>query len=249
MTPAPHDRWLGGRLSLRQPANGHRVGTDAALLAAALSAPGPTLADVGAGVGAVGLACALRAPSANVSLVERDPDVADLARANVDANHLADRVRIVMADVEAAARRREAGLLDGSMHAVLTNPPFFSSREVRASPDPLRAGAHVMTGTLERWIAACAALLQPHGVFAMIHRADALSECLAAAQGRLGELIVLPVFAREGACATRILLRGRKGSRAKPSIAPGLILHGADGAFTAQAQALHRGEAWLDWGT
>ncbi|MBV1705232.1 MAG: methyltransferase, partial [Hyphomicrobiales bacterium] len=51
------DGFLGGRLTLRQPARGHRFGSDAALLAACA----PTdcdgeIMDVGAGVGAVGLA-------------------------------------------------------------------------------------------------------------------------------------------------------------------------------------------------
>ena len=52
------DRWLGGRLALVQPQGGHRVGTDAALLAAAAGTPEGRIADVGAGVGAVGLALA-----------------------------------------------------------------------------------------------------------------------------------------------------------------------------------------------
>ena len=31
-------------------------------------------------------------------------------------------------------------------------------------------------------------------------------------------------------------------------IAPALILHGADGRLTAEADAIHRGEALLKWG-
>ena len=51
------DELLGGRLVLRQPFKGHRVGSDAILLAAAAPRGGvKRLVDVGAGVGAVGLA-------------------------------------------------------------------------------------------------------------------------------------------------------------------------------------------------
>ncbi len=42
-------------------------------------------------------------------------------------------------------------------------------------------------------------------------------------------------------------MRGVKGSRAPFSIMPGLILHEADGRFTEQAEALHRGEGRLAW--
>ncbi|MGB6175434.1 MAG: methyltransferase, partial [Methylocella sp.] len=55
--PVVADAFLGGRLLLCQPAEGHRCGTDAVLLAAAAPADFSGLAiDVGAGVGAAGLA-------------------------------------------------------------------------------------------------------------------------------------------------------------------------------------------------
>ena len=57
-----------------QPKRGHRVGTDAALLvAAAGDARQGRIVDVGAGVGAVGLALAERNPLASVDLVESTP--------------------------------------------------------------------------------------------------------------------------------------------------------------------------------
>ena len=62
------DRWLGGRLALVQPQGGHRVGTDAALLAAAAGTPEGRIADVGAGVGAVGLALAQRSERASAEV-------------------------------------------------------------------------------------------------------------------------------------------------------------------------------------
>ena len=53
------DAVLGGRLRLRQPLRGHRVGHDAILLAAATAAQaGEHAVDLGAGVGAAGLALA-----------------------------------------------------------------------------------------------------------------------------------------------------------------------------------------------
>ncbi len=55
------DAVLGGRLRLRQPLRGHRVGHDAILLAAATGGrAGEHAVDLGAGVGAAGLALAAR---------------------------------------------------------------------------------------------------------------------------------------------------------------------------------------------
>src|ERR1700680_661082 len=67
------DAVLGGRLRLRQPLRGHRVGHDAILLAAATAArAGEHAVDLGAGVGAAGLALALRVAGLKVKLVEID---------------------------------------------------------------------------------------------------------------------------------------------------------------------------------
>src|SRR5258708_28337702 len=86
------DAVLGGALRLRQPRRGHRVGHDAILLAAACPAHGSEhVVDLGAGVGAAGLAVAARAPGVTVTLVEIDPDLAVLAADNARLNGLAAR--------------------------------------------------------------------------------------------------------------------------------------------------------------
>src|SRR5436309_8435164 len=86
------DAALGGRLRLKQPLRGHRVGHDAILLAAACPAQeGEHAVDFGAGVGAAGLAVAVRVAGVTVTLVEIEPDLAALAVGNARANGLADR--------------------------------------------------------------------------------------------------------------------------------------------------------------
>ncbi|MGB2598416.1 MAG: methyltransferase, partial [Pseudolabrys sp.] len=74
------DGILGGRLRIRQPLRGHRVGHDAILLAAATGARGGEHAiDLGSGVGAAGLALAARVPELTVTLVEIDAALCALA--------------------------------------------------------------------------------------------------------------------------------------------------------------------------
>lgn len=240
------DLLLDGRLRLRQRASGHRVGTDAILLAAMLSNPGAQIVDAGSGVGAVGLALALRAPQSCVRLVERDAQAAELARANVALNDLEGRVGVIECDLLDPGARRAAGLGNESASALYTNPPFYAEGSVRRSPDSARAAAHVLgPGGLDEWVRACLSLLAPDGRFAMICLPEGLAEVLAACENRLGALRILPVHARAGEDARRILVSGRKGSRAPLAIASSLVLHEADGRFTPRAQALHRGQAIL----
>ncbi|WP_375407713.1 tRNA1(Val) (adenine(37)-N6)-methyltransferase [uncultured Methylobacterium sp.] len=242
------DAWLGGRLRLRQPPRGaHRAGTDAVLLARLMTPqPGATICDLGAGTGAVGLAVAILDPSCRIVLVEGDPEVAGLARTNAELNGLADRVRVVEADILAgAAARHAAGLVPGLADLVLTNPPFFDEARHRPSPVTAKRQAHSFgTGDLDAWIATCADLLAAKGRLGLIHRADALGECLDGLRNRFGSLAIRPVHARAERPAIRILMTAQKGSRGPSTLLPPLVLQNADGRFTPEAEALHRGEAW-----
>lgn len=237
---------MGGRLSLRQPGSGHRAGTDAVLLAACLPASAQGRAvDVGAGVGAAGLSALTRAAMLGMSCVEIDPALADLCAQNIVENGLADRARAVTADILKPASRRATGLTDGGFDWAMTNPPFLDPAAARISPDAAKARAHVAQDGLEAWMKASVALLAPGGHFLMIHRADALADILASADGRIGGLRLMPVHAKANQPAVRLLVSGKKGSRAPLALLPPLVLHETDGGFTPVAEAIHRGEAGI----
>ncbi|HEY1781372.1 MAG TPA: methyltransferase [Roseiarcus sp.] len=245
-------RWLGGVLTLLQPRRGHRVGTDAALLVAAAGEAGRgRIVDVGAGVGAVGLALAKRSAPLSADLVEIDPGLAELAASNAARNGLEPQARILRIDALDPGARRKAGLSECADY-VVTNPPFFEAGTVRVSPDESKARAHVMPAdagaTLADWISASLAMLRPGGRFVMIHRPEALGAILAGIGSRLGGIALLPVHPAVGASAIRVLVSGVKGSKAPLRLAPGLILHEADGRLTAEADAIHRGQRLVAWG-
>ena len=230
---------FAGLVSLRQPPSGHRVGTDAVLLAAAAPVDGVTdMMEFGSGVGAAGLAVAMRAPQLRALLVEMDPLAAALARANALANGLSERARVEERDVLAPTPARA--------DLVIANPPWLPQGRNRVSAE--KGLAHVMpAGGLEAWTKAALAALRPRGRFLQVHRADALPLILAALDRRFGDIAVRPVYAKAGGEATRVLVCARKGSRAPFRMLPPLVLHEPDGGFTPWAAALHGGEALLSW--
>jgi tRNA1(Val) A37 N6-methylase TrmN6 len=242
--------FLGGKIRLQQAQTGHRSGTDAVLLAATVppSFTG-TVVDAGSASGAVGLSVAARVLGSTITCIEIDPDEADLARANILANGFQDRASVIEADLMADFKHRErAGLTGGEADWVLTNPPYLTEGKMRASPDPARQRAHMMPEDgLDRWIVACHALLKPRGKLTLIHRVDALQEILEALSGRFGDVRILPIYAHATGTATRLMIEGTKGSRAPLTLLSGLILHEPDGAFTPLADALHKGEAALNF--
>lgn len=218
------DGFLDGRLRLLQ-GRGHRAGHDAVLLASrAPPSQRGLILDIGAGAGAVGLMAAVLAPQATVGLVELDPASCALARENVAANDLGARVNVHEADLLSARSRRAAGLVEEAAALVLTNPPFYDPGRVRVTPDPAKARAHVATVGLAEWVRAALALLAPGGTFVMIHRADALAECLAAISNRLGDVSIEPIHSRPGAPAIRVLLSGVKGSKSPLRLLPSRVV-------------------------
>ncbi|MBI3704242.1 MAG: methyltransferase [Rhizobiales bacterium] len=237
------DAVLGGRLRLRQPLRGHRVGHDAILLAAATGAnAGERAVDLGAGVGGAGLALAVRVGGLHVTLVEIDAMLCALAADNARLNRLDDRVRALPADAEDAQVLAAAGFKPASIDRVLMNPPFNDPRRQNVSPDPRRRLAHAgEPGLLPRWVAAAAFLLKPQGVLTLIWRAEALADVLGALAGEFGDVAVLPVLPRPEAAAIRVLVRAVRGGGAKRRDEPALILNDAEGRPTAAAEAVLRG--------
>jgi tRNA1(Val) A37 N6-methylase TrmN6 len=242
------DAVLGGRLQLLQPRRGHRVGHDAILLAAAAGArAGEHVVELGAGVGAAGLALALRIEGLRVTLVERDADLVALAADNAARNGLADRVRAIALDVAASAQKfAAAGLAAGSADGVLMNPPFNDPARHRQSPHPGRHEAH--TGSpdlLPSWLRTASRLLRAEGVFTLIWRADELGRVLGLLGAHQGGISVLPVHPRADQPAIRILVRVHKGSRTPLRLYPGLVLGDPDGRPTGDAEAVLRHAASL----
>ena len=237
------DAVLGGRLRLTQKRSGHRVGHDAILLAAATGAQaGDRAVDLGAGVGAAGLALAMRVSDVSVTLVEIDPVLAAIAAENILRNGLGSRASAVVLDVTAPADVfAAAGLGPCAADHVLMNPPFNSADRQRASPDPERRSAHVAgEASLADWVAAAAWLLHSAGTLTMIWRADGLAHVLATLDQGLGGIVVLPAHGRAGEPAIRILVRATKGSRAPLTLLPGLALNDRSGRPTPEAEAVLR---------
>jgi tRNA1(Val) A37 N6-methylase TrmN6 len=239
------DMYLDGRLLLRQPRTGHRIGTDALLLAAATPALG-RICDLGSGVGAVGLALAMRG-TAQAVLIERDPVFADCARHNVERARFANRIRLVEADIfDRQAFVLDPALADQSFDVVATNPPYDQGLRGRRTPSHLKHTAHAMQGgDLADWLRTAVRLLRDGGVLTLIHRADRLNDVLAAMPKRAGGIIILPVQAQAPQSAVRILVRATAGSRASLTLLPPFVMHKHDGTFTPQAEQIHKGQATL----
>lgn len=209
-----------------------------------------TLADFGAGAGAAGFAVAARCDHATVALIENSPVMADYARRSLELpenTEIAQRCRIIEADLTLTGQRRiAAGLADNAFDYVIMNPPFNANAD-RATPHELKRSAHVMTdGMIEAWVRTAAATVGPRGGFAAIIRPSGLPQLLAALQGRFGGARIKPIHPRPDEAAIRVVVRAIYGSRGQLSLESPLVMHEPRGeGFSADADAIANGRASL----
>ena len=228
------DGFLGGRVVAQQTAGGFRSGLDAVTLAAAVPAhPGDEVLELGAGAGVASLCLAARVTDCKIVGIEIDPALADLARRNRAANNAS--IEFVCADIFdlPPALKRDFAHVFG-------NPPFHDGE---ASPDPVRDTALRDGGRLADWLALGLKRTVSGGTFTAILRADRLGEALAALPAR--GVRVFPLWPREGVAAKRVIVQAVKGSGAGLVLSGGIVLHPADGGYTAAADAVLRDGASL----
>lgn len=222
--------FLDGKVTVGQPEDGFRSGTDAVLLAAAVpAAPGQSVLELGAGAGAAALCLLYRVPGLALTGVEIDAGLAARAQANAAANGMTAQFTTGdILDLPPSLRR--------DFDHVLSNPPFHDGGQ--QSPDVARARALSDAGSLSQWLSTGLQRTVSGGFFTAIIRADRTPEALAAL-GQRG-VHLLPLWPRAGMAAKRVILLARKGSRAPFALLPGLVLHEADGRYTRETDAILR---------
>jgi len=246
--PAPaddftEDRLLGGRVVLRQPRQGYRAAIDPVFLAAAVPAQaGDSVLDVGCGVGAAMLCLARRVEECRVAGIDTQRELVRLAGDNVLLNGVGGRVTVMSGDLLRPPPRLEPG----SFAHAMANPPYLEAPSGTPPPDGGKAVAHVEgEADLAAWVKFALTMVRAKGSVTFIHRADRLDRLLAELCGRAGAIEFFPLWAGEGKPAKRVILRARKGVATPMRVLPGLVLHEADGRYTAAADAVLRDAAAL----
>ncbi len=230
---------LGGRVLLRQPKKGFRVSIDSIFLAAAVPAlENETVLDVGSGIGTAALCLATRANNIKVSAIEILKENVKYAAENIKLNQMQNRVEILHGNLTKAPPRLAAG----TFSHVMANPPFFDANEGRLSPiEQKKMANHEISADFEQWAKFCYLMVRPKGTITFIHRADRLDQILSYFYGKLGDIIVYPLWPMKGRQAKRVIVQGVRNSMGTMTLSPGLILHNeSNGSFTTEADEILR---------
>lgn len=166
------DSLFEGKLSLYQYTPGYRFSIDSVLLAhyAKISA-GEKVLDLGTGCGVIGLILLYRHFELDIQLtgIERQAELAALARENIEINGYQDQFTLYNEDV-ADCRRY---LQPESFSLVVANPPFYEPGAGRTSRDTQARVARQLDATgLDAFIEAASYSVKNRGRVVMIYPAE-----------------------------------------------------------------------------
>ena len=231
MAPITSDTFFNGRLLVAQPDRGYRYSIDAVLLAS-LPRPknGESLLDLGTGCGIIPLILAYRHPGLRITGVEVQPELARLARMNVDTNGLQDRIRIITHDL----RHLTVEMISGPVDWIVSNPPYRRTTSGRINPNSQRALArHEISLDLHQLLASVKRLLRTGGRFGIIYPSGRTVDLLGEMRGQnLEPKSMRCVHSHPGDAAKLVLVEGIMGGKSGLTIETPLSIYSSDGGYS-----------------
>ena len=214
------DKFLGGRLIIRQPKNGYRAGIDPVLLAASIQAKsGESILEIGCGVGVASLCLAQRIDGLQIMGLEIVPQIAQLARDNARENRLV--IKVLTGDIA----HMPSNLRNLQFDHVMANPPYFDRRRGSEATSILKERSKGEHTPLSAWTQAAGRRVKPKGFVHFIFRTERLPELLQALPSNLGSVEVIPLVPRSQKPSGLMILSARKSGRASFKLLPEIVMH------------------------
>lgn len=196
---------------------------------------GPAL-DLGTGTAAIPLILTARG-AADITAVELNPVMADIARRNVLLNQRDQMIRVVEGDY----RCLNQWFPSGAFAVVYANPPYREkSRGACSRADGIRRARHEETATLEDVLQAAKYALKYHGRLRMVHITERLAD-VAEAMRRfdIEPKVLQMIHGRLHKPAKLFLIEGIRGGHAGLTVLPPLIVHEADGSYSRVVRMMY----------
>lgn len=234
------DELFDGRVRIIQKKTGYRFSLDAVLLAhfAALI-PAASIIDLGTGSGIIPLILARKEATANITGVEVQPNLADMARRTIALNGFADRIAIVQDDLRELPRR----FAPSSFDLVVSNPPYYPLENGRINPDQEKAIArHEIKATLKDIISVSRYLISSSGSVLIIFPAKRLIEVVSVfmADG-LKPRSLRVIYSQLSGDAKLVVIEGCKGGNPELAVGKPFVIYGAAGEYSEEMKKIYGG--------
>ena len=190
--------------------------------------------DIGCGNAPIPLILSTKT-KANITGIEIQKEVSDMARDSVKLNHLEDRITIINEDVKEYAKTATPEYYD----IITCNPPYFEvQKNSRLNKNDYKTLArHEVTLNLQDILKISRKLLKNGGTLGLVHRPERLIDILTTMREYNIEpkkiRLIYPGKTKE---ANILLIEGKKNGKKGLKILPPLYSHNPDGTYTDEIQ-------------
>ena len=221
-----------------QDTDGFCFGMDAVLLANyALSAVNSEtkLLDLCSGTGIVPLLIAAKTECRELTGIELQADVADMASRSIELNHQEHRMKIIQGDLREI---KQMGM-DSGMNVVTCNPPYMNAG-LKNSTDRKLISRHEVMCTLKDVCYAAAYTLKSNGKFFMVHRPNRLVDIFnELRRAHLEPKRMRLVYPYENSEANMVLLEAVKGGKVQLTVEKPLVVYKEKNIYTDEIVSIY----------
>lgn len=236
------DHLLAEKMRIIQSPSVFSFSLDAVLLARFAHAPlgSGKIVDLCAGNGAIPLFLSARS-KAQITAIELQSRLADMAIRSVKYNNLEDRINIINDDVIGIAEK----IGYGQYNLVTCNPPYFPANEATEQNllESFAIARHEIHLTLDQAIQSASELLKQGGRAAFVHRPGRLLDIITSMRAhRIEPKRIRFVYPKEGKEANTLLIEGTKDGKPDLKVLPPLYVQDQAGNYTEEVRLLLYGE-------
>lgn len=223
-----------GNLKIYQPTEGYRFSVDAIILAHFVNLKRLNKAvDIGAGTGIIGMLLAKKYPGSEITMVEIQQELVEMAKNNILLNNLESRVKVYCMDAKVFEEK--------GFDLLVTNPPFRRLGTGKISPKEEKAIArHELSLSVKDIAKIAQKILRHRGRLCMIHLPERLIDII-----RIMSMYNLEVkrlrFVHSNISteAKMVLIEAVKGGRISLKVEPPIFIYKKDREYTEEMRRLY----------
>ena len=198
-----------------------------------------SIMDIGCGNAPIPLVLTTKT-NANITGVEIQKDVYDLAVKSVKYNKCDNQITVINDDINSLYKKYESDSFD----VITCNPPYFKVNEKTKQniSEYKKIARHELTLNLDDICKISRKLLKNNGVLALVHRPDRMIEIIdTMRKNNIEPKRVQFIYPKYGEDCNLILVEGTKNGKPGIKILEPLIVHDKEGNYTEEVKRLYRG--------
>ena len=224
-------------LKIIQDTNGFRFGVDSVLLTefARDIKKNSTIVDLGSGTGIIGILLSKKVYPKKIIGIEKQKEVAEMARRSISLNNLDNIIEIINMDVNDIDEKIE------DIDVIITNPPYKKSGTGIKSPnEKQRISRFETTANLDNWISISSRLLKSKGSYYMVYRTDRLTELIYIMKKNQLEIKRIRfVYSKVNEQSKLVLIKAVKDGGEFLKVEKPLIIYNDDGSYTDEIKNIY----------